>query len=560
MARNSTRLLCSLTALAVAMSPMASLQAQQQEAPLPPTPVVQKIVGANTKLEMTVNSSRILAMDQPIPRAQVANPDLLDFTVLSENQVQIHAKKAGMTTVNLWDDKDEVHSIDVIISGDVRELDRLLRIHYPTAAIKLYPTSASTLMIFGYVDRPEYVNRIMRIAEDYYPKVLNNMIVGGSQQVLLNVKVMQISRTKLREAGFDWMASSGNNYGGSVVGGLITKASPTTSLLRGPATFTTNGTETMQFGVLSGTNGFVGMIEALKQDDILKVMAEPKLVAVSGRPATCNVGGEVAYPQPTGFGNISVAFRPFGTQIDFVPIVLGNGGCRLEVRPRVSEVDYTLGTSINGTSVPGFRVREADTGVELKFGQTLAIAGLLSQQSEQQVKGIPYLMDIPYVGAAFRKTHNKINEVELLILVTPELVDALDPDQVPPCGPGMNSMAPDDCGLYWKGYREVPVRPGGRGPVQPGLEGPYPEQVDPQQPSPTPRVEEMPAAPSAARPRGNATATISDEAGGGPALGGQGYPGSYNPPRQAARPSQAPAISRSSPPGFIGPRGYDVRN
>src|SRR5262249_52029291 len=146
--------------------------------------------------------------------------------------------------------------------------------------------------------------------------------------------------------------------------------------------FTTNGLETVQFGIFSGSNTFIGMIEALKQDDILKVLAEPTLTTVSGRPANCNVGGEVAYPQPTGFGNISVAFRPFGTQIDFVPIVLGNGGVRLEVKPRVSEVDQTLGTTINGTSVPGFRVREADTGVELKFGQTLAIAGLLSQTTE----------------------------------------------------------------------------------------------------------------------------------------------------------------------------------
>ena len=143
----------------------------------------------------------------------------------------------------------------------------------------------------------------------------------------------------------------------------------------------------MQFGLISGPNGFVGIIEALKQDDILKVLAEPTLATVSGRPASCLVGGKVAYPQPTGFGNISVAFQNFGTQIDFVPIVLGNGGCRLEVRPNVSEVDYTLGTTINGTTVPGFRVRQADTGVELKFGQTLAIAGLLSQETEHADQG-----------------------------------------------------------------------------------------------------------------------------------------------------------------------------
>ncbi len=231
----------------------------------------------------------------------------------------------------------------------------------------------------------------------------------------------------------------------------------------------------MQFGLMSGPNGFVGIIEALKQDDILKVLAEPLLTTISGRPASCNVGGEVAYPQPTGFGNISVAFRPFGTQIDFVPIVLGNGGCRLEVRPRVSEVDYTLGTTINGTSVPGFRVRWADVGVELKFGQTLAIAGLLSQETEHQIKSIPYLGDVPYLGTLFRRTHNKVNEVELLILVRPELVDALDPDQLSACRPGTTSLSPDDCGLYFKGYREVPI-PAAMVPQGPGPVGFHPTQ------------------------------------------------------------------------------------
>ena len=298
-----------------------------------PAPVVEKIRAANSKIEMTVNTSRILSMDRPIPRAQVGNPDILDFSVLSENQVQIHAKKAGITTVNLWDDKDEVYSIDVIVMGDVKELDRLLRSQFATASIQLFPTAASTLIVSGYVDRPDNVNRIIRIAEDYYPKVINNMVVGGSQQVLLYVKVLQVSRTRLRNLGMDLMGFSGSNFGGTNVSGIITKANPTQNLLRTAAAFTTNNAETMQFGLISGPNGVVGMIEALKQDDILKELAEPVLVTVSGRPATCNVGGEVAYPQPTGFGNISVAFRKFGTQIDFVPIVLGNGGCRLEVKP-----------------------------------------------------------------------------------------------------------------------------------------------------------------------------------------------------------------------------------
>jgi len=303
------------------------------------------------------------------------------------------------------------------------------------------------------------------------------------------------------------------------------------------------------------------------------VLAEPTLTTVSGRPANCNVGGEVAYPQPTGFGNISVAFRPFGTQIDFVPIVLGNGSVRLEVRPRVSEVDYTLGTTINGTAVPGFRVREADTGVELQFGQTLAIAGLLSQQTEASVRGIPYLMDMPYLGVAFRRTHNKVNEVELLILVRPELVEALDPDQVPPCGPGMTSLSPTDCDLYWKGYREVPVQgPSLMGPGGPdGSCPPVEQQTIPVQP--VPPVEEMPSAkaPTPATPRNAVVATPAPQE---PRMAGASsrrlpIPASatspvrddrYNPANPQRPKARSQANPDSEPPGFLGPRGYDLRN
>ncbi len=578
----------------------------QSGTPRDPQAVIDKISAAYTKLEMTVNGSRILSMDQPIPKAQVANPEILDFTVLSENQVQIHAKKAGITTVNLWDDKEDIHTVDVVISGDVRELDRLLRVQYPTASLKLFPTSASTLIIFGYVDRPDYVNRIMRIAEDYYPKVLNNMVVGGSQQVLLHVKVMEVSRTNLKILGVDWVGFLNENFLASNVSGIITKASPTASIFRSAGSFTSSARETMQFGVVSGENGFVGFLEALKQENLLKVLAEPNLVTVSGRPASYLVGGQMPYPMPTGFGNIAIQFRDFGTQIDFVPIVLGNGSVRLEVRPKVSEIDPTLGIVVAGTAVPGFRVREVDTGVELKFGQTLAIAGLLQQRTTVEKKGVPYLMDVPYLGAAFSRKSNQINEVELLILVRPELVEALDPEQVPPCGPGLSSMSPADCDLYWKGYTEVPVRmPGMMGH---GIMAPQREPVP--SPQTAPAIEEMPttkvrsnegpvagvatpqgprmAAVAARRAEGapvqaapvpmapvrtppvasvtapSASATASpmnaEPITAAPLATARVPAASYNPPTSQPRQTRPQTNPKSQPPGFIGPRGYDVKD
>ncbi len=553
-----------------------------------PPPIEQNITAVNTKVEMTVNGSRILRLESPIPRAQVDNPDLVAFTVISENEVQIHAKKAGITSVVLWDDKEDTYTVDVVIVGDVRELEGLLKAQFPTASIKLYPTQSSTLIMSGYVDRADHVNTIMRIAEDYYPKVINNMVVGGTQQVLLHVKVMEVSRTNLKELGFDFANFSGNNFTGSTISGIMTKASPTASVFRSAASLTTSNAETLQFGIVSDPSGFVGFLDALKQEDLLKVLAEPNLVTVSGRPASYLVGGEMPYPQPTGFGNISIKFKPFGTQIDFVPIVLGNGSVRLEVRPQVSELDPTLSITVNGTSVPGFRERFVDTGVEMKFGQTLAIAGLLQQRVESQVRRVPYLGDMPYIGAAFRRTRSKINEVELLIMVTPELVEAMDRDQVPPCGPGLNSQIPDDCGLYWKGYIETPVQPyglEGHGPAGPGgpggpmIYGPgnMPAQpgmqYGPEQVIPNPEPDQqVPMTRAAAGPKSRVTVSDRPAGQGAPAASSRrrAYPqppagtsarsGSYNPSNPQLRVSDRSANTNSPPPGLIGPIGYDVKN
>jgi pilus assembly protein CpaC len=453
--------------------------------------------------------------------------------------------------------------------GDVRELDRLLRTQFPTISVKLVPTKSSSLIIGGYVDRPDSVNRIVRIAEEYYPKVINNMTVGGSQQVLLHVKVMEVSRTNLKALGIDWMGfTNSGDFIGSTAAGIISKGTSTASLFRTAGLMTTSNRETLQFGIVDGAGGFTGFLEFLKQENLLKVLAEPNLVTVSGRPASYMVGGQMPYPMPTGFGNISVGFRDFGTQIDFVPIVLGNGGVRLEVRPRISEIDPTLSVNIAGTSVPGFRNREVDTGVELKFGQTLAIAGLLQQRTEAEKKGVPYLMDVPYIGPLFSRNANRINEIELLIMVRPELVEAMDCEQVPRCGPGMSSMSPDDSGLYWKGYVEVPVPPQW-GPGQgPGPMGPPQEQVAP--PQTAPGSEEIPPTTLRAPARAamgpddatqppqppRVTGATSRRAPQGPV----NRPDSYNPATSQARKDAAPTNSKTGQPGFIGPIGYDVRN
>jgi pilus assembly protein CpaC len=419
--------------------------------------LVRKISGLSDKLEITTNTSRILTLDKNIPRVQVNNPELLAVTPLSANQVQISAKKAGVTQVNLWDEDGAIHTVDVLIYGDVRELEVALQTQFPNSSIKVYRYSES-LVLKGFVDQPDHVSQITQLAADYAPKVINNITVGGVQQVLLKVKVMEVSRTKLRRMATDFsILGSGGSFFSTGVSGLL---SDTTNAVGGVQTVTGSPGTAAKFGIVNGNNAFFGFLDWLQENQVAKILAEPNIVAVSGRPAQFNDGGEFPIVVPQSLGTSSIEFKKFGTQVDFLPIVLGNGNIRLEVRPRISERDDSHAVVIPGTggiSVPALTVREVDTAVEMKAGQTFALAGLVQQRTESTNRGLPYLSDMPIIGVPFRKTEDSVNEVELLILVTPEFVDAIGPCEVPEGGPGYATVSPENRDLYCGGHIEVPA-------------------------------------------------------------------------------------------------------
>jgi hypothetical protein len=216
------------------------------------------------------------------------------------------------------------------------------------------------------------------------------------------------------------------------------------------------GKQTVEFGIVSGDNVFFGWLDFLQQHSAAWIMAEPQLVAVSGRPALFNEGGEIPILVPQSLGTSTIEYKPYGTQVDFLPIVLGNGNIRLEVRPRISDLDKSNGIELQGINVPALKVRTVDTAVEMKAGQTFALAGLIQRRKEAVNRGIPYLSNLPGIGIPFRRTEEIVNEIELLILVTPEFVDAMNPEEVPPCYPGSGTMSPNDKELYWNGQLEVP--------------------------------------------------------------------------------------------------------
>ena len=536
--------------------------------------IVFKLRSKNERMEMTVHSSRIVTIDQQVPQVQVNNPEILQLTVLSPNQIQIAAKKAGVTQVNIWDDKNQIYTIDVVVFGDSSELQEMLRSLFPNTALEV-TTVSNSVVISGFVDKPELVPHVIRVAEEYYPKVINNITVGGVHQVLLQCKVMEVSRTKLRELGFDFAKLTGNSIIESTVTGAFSGLGSVNPYTRRAVL---GSKQTFFFQVLdgAGTAGFFGILQALREDNLMKIMSEPTLVCYSGRPATFLVGGEFPILVPQSLGTVSIEYKEYGTQLDFVPIVLGNGRIRLEVRPRVTEIDDSKSVRLDDQSIPALKVRTAETGVELNAGQTLAIAGLVEERVEGGRRALPWIGEMPYIGALFGNIDNKINEVELLILVTPELVDAMNPDEVPTCLPGMRTDNPSDWELYMKRYLEVPkcCPPGSPGTSPDGGSCPecnkgevilnqgaqgeaYQNNGNGQLPGLIlkPTTQKTPYAASgsqnAAAPRSTASRLAR------PA-------NRYMPPNRIRAGTPVPNSTPSAPgeqktlPGFIGPVGYDV--
>ncbi len=285
---------------------------------------------------------------------------------------------------------------------------------------------------------------------------------------------------------------------------------------------------------MDGNRAFFGFIDALRQNNLIKVLAEPQLVTVSGRPASFNSGGEFPIIVPQSLGTVSIEYRQYGTRVDFVPIVLGNGNLRLEIRPKVDEIDPTRSVVLGDTSVPALRTRWVDTAVEMKAGQTLALAGLIQQRVESQNRGIPWLADIPYFGAPFRRVSETTNEVELLIMVTPEFIEASNPEDLPPCGPGETTTTPNDVEFYYRGYMEVPKC---------CTDGNCPQCQDGGSPTeimgPYPQMEDEPYDQAARRPQQGTTAP------------------SVRSAQRTTRPARASgAVAKK--PALIGPVGYDT--
>lgn len=410
-------------------------------------------------IEMVAGSTQPLQFPFPIPRLMVQSPDVIDANPISPTEILVTATKPGVSALTVVDPEGNHKSISVEVKMDVRILQRTIDRNFPTSQVKVQALRNS-VMLTGFVSKAGEVQSLVAVAKDYFPanEVINKMQLPKVPNVAIKVKVYEVSRTKLREVGVDWSYFGADLNVVSSVSELISASSATNS----------TGVGTLTFGVVDGSNNFQAFIQALEQHNVAKLLDEPTLVAKDGRPAEFLSGGEIPIQVASGLGTNSVEFRPFGTKLDLVPILNGQGRMTLEVRAEVSEIDNSLS---GGTNVPGFRVRRVNTGVEILPGHTLALAGDYREEIETQKRGLPKLMDHPFWGAPFRRISETKNETELVFLITPRFIGEVEASQMPMHNVGRTSGSPSDSELYLDSYMEVP-RCEDDCPVNDGFEAP----------------------------------------------------------------------------------------
>ncbi|MBL4886645.1 MAG: pilus assembly protein N-terminal domain-containing protein [Planctomycetaceae bacterium] len=437
---------------------------------------IYHVLSARNELTLTEKFSRVIELDNFIARVDGFDPGILTVTTILKNpkQVRIQANTAGVTTLVLVDEHDKTYSIEVFVEGDVRHLQAYIIRFFPDSSVTAVKVKDS-VVLRGVVADPSHISQITEIAEEFFPKVINQMNFGAATQVRLQVKIMEAQRSKIRQLGYNWSLLTNNGYISSNPGSLATPLGVTLNSGGGNLLeYGANGLadSSINFGVVSGSSIFRGFLEALKQEGLLRVLVETSIVADSGRPASLLSGGEFPILVPQALGTLSVEWREFGVKLEAVPIVLGQGQILLEIAPEFSERDFANAATLNNTIIPAITTRRSNTQVRMRMGQTLMIGGLIATRYTAETSKIPILGDLPIIGAAFRRVRYDENETELIILVTPEYAAPLDPNQVPEGGPGMFSDVPTDRELFMQGLIEVPKYGGPIPPMEVYSNGP----------------------------------------------------------------------------------------
>lgn len=413
------------------------------------------------KMELTLGKSKVLDLPVPIKRASLANPEVADTVVLSPTQIYLTGKATGITNLTLWNESGKMMGMyDVVIAPDVTRLKENFHKALPEEKGILVTASHDHITLSGTASSANNLSRALSIAEAYAPKkVINSLQVGGVQQVMLEVRVAEMNRELIKRLGINFSVLAPESFGISLLGQL-------TQIVGGSQIATQSITGI--FGSTAGATSWTAFVDMLKEENLLKVLAKPNLVALNGQEAAFLAGGEFPIPVPQAFGLVTIQFKKFGVGLVFTPNIMNSKHISLNVAPEVSELDFQNALRTQGFLVPAITTRRASTTIELADGQSFAIGGLMRDNVKESVKKFPYLGELPIIGTLFRSSSFQKNETELVIIVTPHLVKPLD--LTAQTLPTDYYVEPNDFEFYWMGFSEKSGFGGKLGQKSPGAE------------------------------------------------------------------------------------------
>ena len=372
-------------------------------------------------LQIEINKGRTIKLPSPATSVMVADPATADVQVVSPTLLFIHAKKVGETSIYAVDaHDDQIYSAVIDVTHNISNLERAVKRIAPDADVKFNSVDGGMVMD-GFAASAAESENIKSVANTFLndkEKMVNMINTAGSDQVTLQVKIVEMSRDDVKKFGINLTS-------------LLSRGGMAVQLLQGAATkFDSSGaldrgasTDSAVVGKFSrGGLGITGVIDALETQGLANVLAEPSLTTESGKEAKFLAGGEFPIPVKDGNGSITVQYKPFGVSLNFTPVVLAKDRISISVAPEVSTINFDNPIVVDGIKNPIIMTRKAQATVELGSGETFALAGLLKNDSNNSVDKFPGLGDMPVLGALFRSQQFQNSRTELVILVTPYVV------------------------------------------------------------------------------------------------------------------------------------------
>ena len=390
-------------------------------------PSARSQVSAETSnsIQLGRGKSRIIDVG-PYAQLLVGDPSVADVVPATGHSFSVFSKSVGVTTVSVYGpNKKLITTMNVYVNADVNELKSQIHTILPEETGVSVSGALDRIVLSGSVTSASNLKQILDLAHAYSANVVNMMGVEGTQQVMLSVRFVEMERSVAKglNLSFQGLRGSGNPIlqfigGNAAVSGINTQGSGGLTKFIVPTTAYGAGAAVI--------NGDLGLeFDALETRGLTKTLAEPTLVAMSGESASFLAGGEIPIPVPqTGTGNsntITIDYKKYGILLNFTPTILKDGLINLLVNPEVSSVDTSVSTQFSGFTVPGFKVRQATTTIELRDGESFVIAGLLSDNYQNTINSLPFVSDIPVLGALFRSPSYKKDQTELVVIVTPHL-------------------------------------------------------------------------------------------------------------------------------------------